>query len=310
MKVIKRNGTLQDFNWGKLEDVIKKAFKAVGKELTEDICEDILDELYFGDENGVMRETITVEELQDQIEQALFECNHFDVMKAFILYRDRHTKSRLVKERLDYMEEYSKSVQNAATSSETDPNANVTMKNVANLEGEVYKTHNRDIQRRRMRDKLSQMFPEVAKQYEKDLENHVIYTHDEASTPVLKPYCMAAALYPIMMDGVGNLDGVTPSAPNDLQSFSGQVTNALFLLSAHCKGAVAFGGYFIALNYYVIKEFGDTWYNKLNTVTSSSICNREKTIRKEIEKSMKQFIYGCNQPAGNRSYNSPSKIGF
>lgn len=305
MKVIKRNGNLQDFQWSKLEEVIGKAFKAVGKELTEDVCEDILDELYFGDENGVMRETITVEELQDQVEQALFECNHFDVMKAFILYRDRHTKSRLVKERLDYMEEYSKSAQNAATSSETDPNANVTMKNVANLEGEVYKTHNRDIQRRRMRDKLSQLFPEVAKQYEKDLEDHIIYTHDEASTPVLKPYCMAAALYPILMDGVGNLDGVTPSAPNDLQSFSGQVTNALFLLSAHCKGAVAFGGYFIALNYYVVKEFGDTWYNKLNTVTSTAICNKEKTIKKEIEKSMKQFIYGCNQPAGNRSYNSP-----
>ena len=305
MKVIKRNGSVQQFDWDKIEVVLQNAFKAVNKELTSDIFNDIVDELYFGDKDGNMRESISVEELQDQIEQALFECDHFDVMKAFILYRDRHTKSRLVKDRLDYMEKYSQSSLNAATASETDANANVTMKNVANLEGEVYKTHNRDIQRRRMRDKLNELFPEYAKQYEKDLNDHIIYTHDEASTPVLKPYCMAASLYPIMCNGVGTLDGVTPSEPNDLQSFSGQVTNALFLLSAHCKGAVAFGEYFIALNYYVIKEFGKDWYNRLDEITTTSQCSKAKTIQKEIEKSMKQFIYGCNQPAGNRSYNSP-----
>ena len=125
------------------------------------------------------------------------------------------------------------------------------------MEGEVYKTFNRNVQRARMKEKLSKMFPEVAKQYIEDLDNHIIYTHDEASTPVLKYYCCAVTLYPLMTDGVGNMDGVTPNPPNDIASFSGQITNLIFLLSSQCKGAVAVGDYFIALNYYVIKEFGE-----------------------------------------------------
>ena len=83
MQVIKRNGTTQSFDWDKIENVIRKAFEAVDKTLSEAEYYDILDELYFGDENGVMRDSISVEELQDQIEQSLFICGHFDVMKAF-----------------------------------------------------------------------------------------------------------------------------------------------------------------------------------------------------------------------------------
>jgi ribonucleoside-triphosphate reductase (formate) len=107
-----------------------------------------------------------------------------------------------------------------------------------------------------MRKRLKEMFPEVADQYAKDLESHIIYAHDEASSPAVKNYCMAATLYPLLLEGTGNIDGVTPSAPNDIQSFSGQVTNLVFLLSSQVRGAIALGDYFVALNYYVIAEFG------------------------------------------------------
>lgn len=156
-----------------------------------------------------------------------------------------------------------------------------------------------------MKDKLNEMYPEVAKKYEEDLNSHVIYTHDEATTPVLKQYCMAVSLYPLMMEGVGNIDGITPTPPNDLQSFSGQVTNLIFLLSSQCKGAVAVGEYFIALNYYIVQEFGPNWYEKLDVITTTEHCNKQRTIRDAIYKAFKQFIYGVNQPAGNRSYQSP-----
>jgi ribonucleoside-triphosphate reductase len=119
--------------------------------------------------------------------------------------------------------------------------ANVSSKNVATLEGEDRKRENREIQRYRMKKQLKKMFPELASQYSKDLENHIIYTHDEASTSVLKPYCMAVSLFPLMTEGVGNIDMVTPTPPNDIQSYNGQVTNLTFLLSSQCKGAVALG---------------------------------------------------------------------
>lgn len=310
MLIVKRNGTKEEFNPEKIEGAILKAFKAcnyrIGEMDRRNITE-FIDNLGNGalaTMDDPIKEEIPVECIQDKVEK--FLCKRwFPVGKAYMLYREQHKMGRFIRERIDYMNEYSNSNLNASSSSETDCNANVAMKNVANLEGEVYKTTNRIIQRQRMKSKLKKLFPEVADQYEKDLNNHIIYTHDEASTPVLKYYCCAVTLYPLMTEGVGNVDGITPTPPNDIQSFSGQITNLAFLLSSQCKGAVAFGDYFVALNYYVVKEFGEQWYNKLDVIVTNSHITKQHTIEYYILKGMKQFIYGVCQPAGNRSYNSP-----
>lgn len=298
LKVVKRDRSIEDFNVQKVVNAVQKAFASVGCELPE-YLNTMIPALF---EEG---DVIGVEDIQDRVEQLLMNDKHFKAAKSYILYREKHKQARFIKERIDYMDKYSQSNENAATSSETDANANVTMKNVANLEGEVYKTTNRVVQRQRMKDELNKLYPEVAKQYEEDLNHHIIYTHDEATTPVLKQYCMAVSLYPLMTEGVGNIDGITPSAPNDLQSFSGQITNLIFLLSSQCKGAVAVGEYFIALNYYIVQEFGTNWYEKLDVVTATEHCSKQRTVRDAIYKAFKQFIYGVNQPAGNRSYQSP-----
>lgn len=300
MQVVKRDNKLEDFDLGKVVSAVKKAYDAKGKEMDIEVQQ----ELEFIP-NVLNSDRVSVEAIQDQVVRILMDLAPYDVALAYILWRERHRETRFIRERLDYMDRYASSKDNAATSSETDPNANVTQKNVANLEGEVYKENNRTIQRQRMKDKLREMYPEVAKQYERDLEHHIIYTHDEASTPTLKQYCMAVSLYPLMLDGVGNIDGVTPSEPNDLQSFSGQITNLTFLLSSQCKGAVALGEYFIALNYYIVQEFGPDWYDKLECVTTTETSKVKRTVRDNIYKAFKQFIYGVNQPAGNRSYQSP-----
>ena len=301
MNVRKRNGDLEPFDKQKIITAVQKAFLSCNYNVGINVVKEIVDNINVWD-------NINIEDIQDQIEELLMDYDYSDVAKAYIIYRNKHEESRFIRERLDYMKGYSNPNKNASTSSETDANANVSMKNVANLEGEVYKTTNRIVQRHRMKDILYQLYPEVAKQYERDLNNHIIYTHDEASTPVLKPYCMAVTLYSLMLEGVGNIDGVTPTPPNDISSFSGQITNLAFLLSSQCKGAVAFGDYFIALNYYVVMEFGDNWYSKLNCKSTSEHSIISRTIKDSIEKGMKQFIWGVNQPAGNRSYNSPSNI--
>ena len=298
MIVIKRSGERQQFDIEKVYLAVSKAFKSVHQEIPE-YLKYTIHALFSG------IDVIGVEEIQDRIEQLLMHDNHYKAAKSFILYREKHKEARFIKERLDYMDKYSQSDSNAASASETDANANVTQKNVANLESEVYKTTNRVIQRQRMKDKLYELYPEVAKQYEEDLNHHIIYTHDEATTPVVKQYCMAVSLYPLMTEGVGNIDGVTPGPPNDLQSFSGQITNLAFLLASQCKGAVAFGEYFIALNYYIRMEFGDEWYNKLNLPSTSTFCKIPRSIRESIIKAFKQFVWGVNQPAQNRAYQSP-----
>lgn len=300
INIIKRDGSKVPFDIEKIRNSVEAAFRSVNQVLTNEAFLQIMSKILYYD-------GICVEQLQDSVLLALMQSGHYDVLKSYLLYREQHKQARFIKERIDYMDSYANSSDNAATASETDPNSNVSMKNVANLEGEVYKGVNRLIQRSRMRDTLEKLYPGqgLGKKYVKMLEEHIGYTHDESSTPTVKYYCQANTLYPVMTDGVGNIDGITPTSPNDIQSFSGQVTNLAFLLSSQCKGAVAFGDYIVTLNYYIVQEYGEEWYNKLDMAINTDICRNHITVRKAIEKGMKQFIYGVNQPAGNRSYNSP-----
>lgn len=296
--VIKRDGSKVKWDSNKIVNAVRKAFESCKEE-------DKFNENEFKIfADRFTADNISTENIQDIVEYYLMN-NYPNIAKSYILYREKHKEARARIKRLHYMEEYKNNQENAATSSNTDPNANTAIKNVASLEAEVYKDENRLIQRQRMKDKLNELFPELAKQYEKDLNSHIIYTHDEASTPVPKFYCMAVSLYPLMSEGVGNIDGVTPTPPNDLESFSGQLTNLIFTLSSQCKGAVAVGSYFIALNYYTIMEFGDKWYDKLDLCATSPYIKIQRTVRDRIYKAFSQFVWGINQPAGNRSYQSP-----
>lgn len=298
MNVIKRDGTYQKFDLAKIKSAIKKAFDACNETISDNnldcICADIK-----------VWNLITIEEIQDIVIETLHDYNFDMVASAYESYKDKQSRTRLLLDKIAYMEDYINSSENAATMSNTDGNANTSAKNVATLEPEVFKDNFRDIQRYRMKKILKKLYPEVSSQYEKDLNHHIIYTHDEASTPTLKQYCMAVSLYPLMLNGCGILDKTTPSAPNDIQSFSGQLVNSIFTLSSQCKGAVAVGSYFIALNYYIIAEYGPYWYTKLDVVVTNEHCLKQRTLKNIIQKAFKQFVLGINQPAGNRGYQSP-----
>ena len=297
-RVTKREGNLESFDISRIESAIRKAFMSCETEVSEDVIKNIAKAVNIWD-------TISIEDIQDQIIELLGDYDYPDVAAAYRSYKDKQSRARMLWRKIHYMDEYIDSNENAATMSNTDGNANTSAKNVATLEPEVFKDDFRTIQRYRMKRKLKQMYPEVAYDYEKDIEGHEIYVHDEASTPTLKQYCMAVSLYPLMLEGCGVLDKTTPSEPNDLQSFSGQLVNSIFTLSAQCKGAVAVGSYFIALNYYIVAEYGEKWYEHLDDVVTSSNCKKSRTMRNMIEKAFKQFVCGINQPAGNRGYQSP-----
>lgn len=298
MQVVKRDGSLQEFDGNKIVEAISKAFNACCPEENKEVITAMVVDMHLWD-------GITIEEIQDVVIETLRDYGYDDVASAYSQYRSEQSRLREIIAKISYQDNYINSSENAATSSETDGNANVVSKNVATLESEDRKRENREIQRYRMKKKLKLLYPELSSQYSRDLDSHIIYTHDEASTSVLKQYCMAVSLYPLMLEGVGNIDGVTPGPPNDLQSFSGQVTNLVFLLSSQCKGAVAVGSYFIALNYYIIAEYGEKWYEKLDCICTSEYSLIKRTIEDSILKAFKQFVWGINQPAGNRSYQSP-----
>lgn len=301
MKVLKRNNKLEDFDISKILDAVRKTYKACNKEVSVVIEEELqhITDYLIGD-------TISVDKIHDRVIRILMDLAPYDVAISYILYRERHKESRFIRERIDYMERYSTSTDNAASSSETDSNANVGMKNVVTLEAEVPKSQNRIIQRQRMKDKLSEFYPEVAKSYEEDINNHIIYIHDEASSAVPKNYCEAISMYPLLMNkGVGGMDGVTPSPANWLDSFCGQFNNLVFLLSAQCKGAVAFGEFFNFFDYFCVKEFGPNYHEKEQMLYTTDVVKHRMTISDKIEAAFQNIVYYVNQPAQNRGWQSP-----
>lgn len=302
MKVKKRNGKIVPFDVSKIENAVRKAFVSKNELMFAEIPKYIRDIPNDYSKDAI----VTVEEIQDIVERILMEFAPYEVAKAYILYREQHKESREIRERLDFMDTYSKSSDNAASSSETDANANVSTKNVVTCDAEVPKSGNRIIQRQRMKDKLDELYPEVAKQYEVDINNHIIYIHDEASCPTPKNYCEAVSMYPLLMGkGVGDLDGVTQSQPKWLDSFIGQFNNAVFLLAAQCKGAVAFGEFFNFFDYFCVKEFGEDYNEKDSLMYTSEFVNHKMTISDKIEAAFQSVVYYINQPAQNRGWQSP-----
>ena len=303
LKVRKRDGSIQDFDIHKIRKVVKDAFNTTKETVDENKLNKLLDTIGLKnyDENYI----IDIETIQDSVEYILMQLGCYKTAKEFILYREKHKECRILKERLEYMMGYMQSSNNAASSSEEDSNANVSLKNVANLNAEVYKNLNRRLQRMWVKNKLKELYPseEIYKQYEKDLENHIIYTHDEASFSVPTNYCEAVTLYPLLLNGTSTMDGLKTKPPHNLNSFCGQLVNLTFLLAAQCKGAVAFGEFFNFFDYFCVKEWGEKYTDNLDLIILNY--NKKKTIKEIILQSFQQIVYSWNQPASNRGFQSP-----
>lgn len=305
-KVVKRDGSIVDFNSGKIVQAIGNAFDSSGEH-----CIDTVNDLYGQIMNELHKlkkeEYYSVEDIQDVVENVLMKKGYYKTAKLFIKYREQHKENRLLGERLSYMTSYIDSSNNAASSSEEDSNANVTIKNVANLNSEVYKNLNRRLQRMWMKNKLKELYPDsdIYKQYEKDLNHHIIYSHDEASFSVPTNYCEAVTLYPLLLEGTSTMDGLKTVPPKNLNSFCGQLVNLTFLLAAQCKGAVAFGEFFNFLDYFCVKEWGENYTEILDKIVYSDICNSKKTVKQVILQAFQNIVYSWNQPAGNRGFQSP-----
>ena len=306
IKVIKRDGTEQDYDFSKIVNAVTAAFNAT-RPTTKSLNQSWIDYIVILIRGKIAgRKVLSVEEIQDIVENCLMEAGTYDVAKSYILYREKHTEERLLRGRIQYMKDYQVNGENAATSSASDPNANMNIKNVANMESEVYKLDNRKIQRVMLYDSIEKLYgKELADQYIKDLTSHIIYSHDEASTPVIKNYCEAVTLYPLL-EGTGSLDGTSTKAPEHLDSFCGQLVNTTFLLASQCKGAVAFGEFFNFFDYFAVKDYGENYdliEDKL--VDNPEVIKDPKTIGQKIEQQFQHVVFNWNQPAGNRGAQSP-----
>ena len=259
--VIKRNGEYKPFEPFKIKDAIEKSFQSVSIAIDKSIFENVL----LGLE---CKETWVVEEIQDLIEQILFENNYFDVMRSFMLFR--HTR-KLQREHLHGLNEDTTYVDSTQTIeeyiSQTDwrinANANTSYSNaglVNNVAGKVIANY--------WLDKV------YSKEEGYAHRNGDIHIHD---LDCLTGYCAGWSLRVLLNEGFNGVRGrVESKAPSHFREALGQMANFLGILQSEWAGAQAFSSFDTYLAPYVFKDNLDF---------------------SEVLKAVRGFVYNLNVPA-------------
>lgn len=95
MIIQKRNGQFQDYDNNKIKIAITKAFNSLALELNDKELEVIVNDI-----EAAIYSKITVENIQDLVEETLMKHGYLQVAKAYILYRQKHDQQRKTIEKL------------------------------------------------------------------------------------------------------------------------------------------------------------------------------------------------------------------
>ena len=287
--ITKRDGSQDRFSLDKIMNAVIKGFQSVNEEVNLNAISKILSHLNIC-------EGITVEDIQNQVEEALMREGFYKVAKSFMLYRQRHNEDRETMDKLKFLTDYCKAA-NAASGSKYDANANVEHKNIATLIGELPKSSFIRLNRRMLTDRIKKMYgKELADEYIEKLNNHFIYKNDETS---LANYCASITMYPWLINGTGPIGG-NSTAPTNLKSFCGGFVNMVFMVSSMLSGACATPEFLMYLNYFIGKEYGIDYWKEADKVVDLS--KKQRTIDKMITDCFEQIVYSINQPTGARNY--------
>ena len=94
MEIRKRNGESVPFQQEKIFNAMKKAFDGQGREIGSRELKEILAAVL---DNLAAAAPLTVERVQDEVERTLMERGHYEVAKAYILYREKRSALRRVR---------------------------------------------------------------------------------------------------------------------------------------------------------------------------------------------------------------------
>ena len=287
--ITKRDGTKERFSLDKIMNAIVKAFESVNEPTDLGTVSKVLADLDIHND-------IKVEDIQNQVEEALMKEGYYNVAKSFIVYRQQHTEDREVLEKMRFLTDYCKA-ENAATGSKFDANANVEHKNIATLIGELPKQGFIRLNRRLLTDRIKKMYgKELSNEYLDLLNHHFIYKNDETN---LANYCASITMYPWLIGGTTSIGG-NSTAPTNLKSFCGGFINMVFMVSSMLAGACATPEFLMYMNYFIQLEYGKDYWKHPDQAADLSL--KKRTIDKIITDYFEQIVYSLNQPTGARNY--------
>lgn len=180
MRVIKRDKTLEVFQFSKIENAITKAFESVGQTVSEDVI-NCMREKY--DENS--NADIDVENIQDEIEECLMFNNPI-VARSFIIYRYKHKMLR------DEQTALEKDITKKLMASNVEnQNANVDEQSFGGRMGEAC----------RVVTKNDALKNHMSRKSRRNHLNNEIYIHDLDSYSVGEHNCLTIPFDDLLRDG-------------------------------------------------------------------------------------------------------------
>ena len=189
MKVEKRDGTLQEFDFQKIVQAVKNVYKSIGKEGPEkvmfDLCEYYrkLSEKY---DSGKNTQPVPIESIQDTIRDILIKRNQIEAAEAFVLYRKKHEE---IRERKSWMtKEITKKLKGTNIENQ---NANVDEASFGGRLGEATRVVTKDFALKYI----------VSKKSRDNHNNNMIYIHDLDSYAVGMHNCLTIPFDDLLKKG-------------------------------------------------------------------------------------------------------------
>ena len=261
-QVVKRDGEIAEFRLDKIAEAVKKAFDATENEYSSDMLDLLALRVTSDFQKKIVKGKVSVEDIQDSVENVLIQAGYSDVAKSYILYRKQREKIRNMKSTiLDYKEIVNSYVK--VEDWRVKENSTVTY-SVGGLilsnSGAVTANY-----------WLSEIYDtEIAEAH----RNADIHIHDLS---MLTGYCAGWSLKQLIKEGLGGIEGkITSSPAKHLSVLCNQMVNFLGIMQNEWAGAQAFSSF-------------DTYL--------APFVKADNLSYPEVKKCVESFIYGVNTPS-------------
>lgn len=221
-QVIKRDGTVVDFNVQKIRDAILKAFTACNRSEHPSVTDFLALKTTADFEPKIKDNKISVEDIQDSVENVLSKAGYSDVAKAYILYRKNHEKMRNIKGTfLDYKDLVNNYLN--VNSWRVKENSTVTysiggliLSNSGAITANYW---------------LSEIYDDEIANAHRNADMHI---HDLS---MLTGYCAGWSIKQLIQEGLGGVPGKITSAPaSHLSTLCNQMVNFFGILQNEWAG--------------------------------------------------------------------------
>ncbi len=257
-KVKKRDGRLVKFDEMKIMSAIERAGLETG-EFAETEAKKLADKVVARAQKELTVKVLTVEQLQDIVEEVLLDSRYKQTAKAYIIYRDQHKKIREIADatHVDLIDQY---ISQLDWRVNENSNMDYSLQGLNNyIAGEVSKTY-----------WLNKIYtPEIGKLH----RTGAMHIHDLSQVSV---YCVGWDLADLLREGFTGVSNKVSSKPaKHFRTALGQVVNFFYTLQGEAAGAQAFSNFDTLLAPFIR-------YDKLNYA--------------EVKQALQEFVFNVNVP--------------